>query len=326
MTLIFKRTLVVAAGAVMAAGSWANSYVLVDLGLNESVTCVNRSAAVASNLSDLSKRRGQVYRHGQWRNLPPHSQVAAMNRTGDVVGEDMYWYSAMLWPRIGEPVKLPLPRGVQRGDAHAISDSLAVVGGYYDYSQRCFMWKSSSGSVDLGTLSEGDACVALSVNKYDQVTGAANVMPNSSDDHAFVWASGVFTDLGVPFRGDSATGTSINDNGVVVGNSYFGGHPTKAFMWNGSLVKLDPLNAFAASEANAINNLGQIVGWVKKSASSGPLAVRYNEEHRAVLLAEEVLNVEGWKLSTATSINDDGIIVGVGIYDHASHGYMILPQ
>ena len=77
-------------------------------------------------------------------------------------------------------------------------------------------------------------------------------------DRAFVWADGHIADLG-PGRA-----YSINDNGVVVGVYGIPQHGTACVWVNGVPTLLDSIGGWQ-SEALAVNNRGEIVGWAYDS-------------------------------------------------------------
>lgn len=87
--------------------------------------------------------------------------------------------------------------------------------------------------------------------------------------HAFQWQNGTLTDLGTLAPGWSSAATWINDTGQIVGLSENGlidpliGFPEfRAVLWrNGGITDLGTLEGGYESVANAVNNLGQVVGF-----------------------------------------------------------------
>src|SRR5439155_22481595 len=79
---------------------------------------------------------------------------------------------------------------------------------------------------DLGSLSTMafDYSVATGLNDMGQVVGYCHVLtPAGIRVHAFVWKSGIMTDLGVPsfpgmpFPFTNSVASAINNNGKIVG-------------------------------------------------------------------------------------------------------------
>jgi probable HAF family extracellular repeat protein len=325
MDLNVARALVAAAAWLLSQDAQANRYVIVDLGEAASPVGIDRASAIAGNTA-VPHPRGEVYRGGAWHHLPPHSQAAAINRLGEVVGTDARRHQPVVWPHNAAPVEVTLPAGATAGTGFGINDGRAVVG-YFDDVQgdpHCYLWTPDAGALDLGSPGQGAACVARAINDAGQVTGEATsqiVGPL----HAFVWSQGSFTDLGVLRGTGSSNGLAINDAGEVVGTSY-GVDGSRAFLWNGTLVDLDPAERNLVSVASGINNAGGIVGWIQKRYDDPTVAVRFAHA-RIIRLVDEVTNLGDWKLEAATAISDRGDIVGVGRHgqDGASHGFHLEP-
>lgn len=106
---------------------------------------------------------------------------------------------------------------------------------------------------DLGTL--GGCCTsANAINSAGQVVGRS-YLPGNEVYHAFLWDKGVMTDLGT--LGGNSEARDINSRGQVVGGS-----GNLAFVWEkGVMTELVSLDRRFASQAEAINAAGQIVGF-----------------------------------------------------------------
>jgi len=146
-----------------------------------------------------------------------------------------------------------------RGRANAISNGGAVVG-WHD--NRAVIWGSpgmSSQPVDLGTLG-GTTSEAFDINDLNQVAGWAQTTGGLM--HAFGWTQEEgMVDLAVSDTHESCA-FGINSSGAVVG--WMAGYSVAYSMaWDGS--EPTPLGTLGGltSEACAINDLGQIVGWAE---------------------------------------------------------------
>src|SRR6516164_4201252 len=143
--------------------------------------------------------------------------------------------------------------------AYAINDSSQVVGTSFDP----FLWSPESGMQDLGSLG-GKGGTASAINAEGDVIGWSPVLPGGVN-RAFLWQDGNMRDLGDLSGGNSASiAIGINNLGQVVGQSGINGGAPHAFLWTDSdgMIDLGSLdgNPDSTSEADAINDQGQIIG------------------------------------------------------------------
>ncbi len=160
---------------------------------------------------------------------------------------------------------------------------------------------------DLGTLG-GAAAQATEINERGQIVGVTYTAAGGAD--AFFWDQGAAQDLGpvipntygVTGGGYPSGGfpmplssVHVNDQGQVVGNRPGGG----SFLWQDGVAQALPL-AFAT----AINNKGQVVGWV---------GARRAALWEAGALTD--LGTLGGDVSWAVAISNDGWVVGTSRTD-----------
>ena len=188
----------------------------------------------------------------------------------------------------------------------SINELGQVVGNSHTPSgiSHAFLWENGI-MTDLGTLG-GSESWAYSINELGQVVGDSFTASDSSI-HAFLWQNGVMTDLGELLAGYSSYASDINESQQIVGMSDASWDEVHAVLWeNGTITDLGLLrDTDKISEALAINNQKQIVGW------SGNWDT-WHADH--AFLWEDGSMIElitlGGGIATAYDINSDGQIVG----------------
>jgi probable HAF family extracellular repeat protein len=163
---------------------------------------------------------------------------------------------------------------------------------------HAFLWENGV-MEDLGTLG-GTNSYAADINESRQVVGWANTGDGAV--HAFFWEAGAMQDLGpvavTQWQLRRFTVASINERGQVIGNRPGGG----AFLWQGGVTEELPL-----ASATAINDQGQVVGWVLAPDTAGvPM-------RRAALWDNGVvtdLGTIGGRWSYAVAISNSGWVAG----------------
>ena len=161
--------------------------------------------------------------------------------------------------------------------ASDINNANQVVGyaelpGIYAGITRAVIW--NNGAIqDLGTLPDDTHSSASAINDAGQVVGASSYSYTSTgllrdrSTRGFLWSSGVMTNIGSLDPNSTYTyAANINNVGQIVGYTVLsakGSEPTRpaAFVWNnGVLTNLNLALGRDGCYANAINDLGQIVG------------------------------------------------------------------
>ena len=167
-----------------------------------------------------------------------------------------------------------------------------------DWYMRAFLWKINI-MTDLGHIGGGSS-FARDINDSGQIVGDSSIIEYDSTfgDHAFLWQNGIMTDLGTlggsklffedPEIYLERTGYDNNNLGQIVGTSISPNTDYHAYLitpedtngdsvpdlWfrddnvdgtNDLMINLGTLggsdmDGLAASSANGINDIGQIVG------------------------------------------------------------------
>ncbi len=206
--------------------------------------------------------------------------------------------------------------GYERSRAWSINNNGQVIGYAesdgppYDWMKAVLFDVTGDGNnIDLGTL-DGENSYAHSINIKGQIVGAAD-----SNDFRFNWHATIFDANGEGNNNTLANvswALSINDNGQIVGGavSSFGYWQAILFDLNdtNNNTELGTVDGFNHSNAYAINNRGQIVGYVLNDI--------HINDFRATLFdpSGQGNNIDlgtlGGQYSAAISINDNGQIVG----------------
>ena len=282
---------------------------------------------------------------------------AHINETRQVAGTTSS-HRAALWTEQSGLHELPLPAGFFNSEATAVNSSGHVTGVVYDRTfskHRAFTFANN-----VLTLLSGEQSHPYDISDSDEVSGEA-LLPGKTATGPVSWTSNAIRSLG-GCCGGSARG--VNKNGDEIGDVYDETGRYHAFLWtasrgirpigppddyssaiainaqghvvvhafsevflyaDGKLTRLD-LSSSYPSQPRAINNCDVIVG------SFGPFA----DAERAFIweksrgfrdLNTHIASDSGWKLESATSINDHGEIVGRGDYKGEDDtGFLLVPQ
>jgi probable HAF family extracellular repeat protein len=190
---------------------------------------------------------------------------------------------------------------------------------------RAVLWQNG-GITDLGTLEGGYESTANAVDSKGEVVGMfTNTTPDPNSifgsgyqTRAFFWQDGVMRDLGT-LGGPDAGAFLINERAQVVGWSYVSSVPifcfgsplvtlaTGSFVWDeeSGMRDLGGLGGLC-TEAEAINNRGQIVGTSDLKGDAAFHAFIWDGS------IHDLGGSLGGNISQGFAVNDAGVAVGFG--------------
>ena len=151
---------------------------------------------------------------------------------------------------------------------------------------------------NLGTLG-GVTSEGFAINASGQVAGRAYLANGTA--HATRWTNGVAQDLGT-LGGSFSNAYGINDAGQVAGDAYLVGNlQYRAVVWSAAGLAQNLGTTFSSS-ANAVNNNGTVVGYVK-NVNGVDQAVEWQPGAASQVLSSGLG-------ATANAINSGGQIAG----------------
>jgi probable HAF family extracellular repeat protein len=192
---------------------------------------------------------------------------------------------------------------------------------------RAFLWDPVTEEMtDIGTLGTGLYSNGASINDSGQVAGHSD---NGTERHAFVWdpATNEMTDLGTLEGGDDSYSHEINALGQVVGtsNTYSDYH---GFLWDPATEEMMDLGCLGTGDysvAMDINDYGLVAGM---SYTGSDYHAFIWDSVDGMQDLNDLLDAsgEGWTLYQARQLNNDGWIVGAGLYEGQERAFLLTPD
>lgn len=185
----------------------------------------------------------------------------------------------------------------------------------------------SGGAVtSVGAVAGSNPYTLNGMNNTGRLAGTVNLSPGNCNidycdpaiDHAFTYRNGVMTDLGTLSGGSgSSFANSINNLGLVAGESTTSGGSQHAFLYSGGVMSDLGTLGGSYSTAYGINDLGKVVG-----VSDGPMGYGVTQ---AFLYSDGImtgLGTLGGSYSAATDINNGGQVVGYSSTTSTEHAFL----
>ncbi len=339
-----RNTVFILASMIACSAAHAQvQYVITDLGslggaqpvseawdINDAGQVVGSSSTSAGTRGFIWDATNGMVSLGDLNGGMNYSIAKAINASGDVVGASsatsgtrgFIWNVLTGMTDIGE-----LPGGLDFSYANGINDS-GVVTGYSnnELGTAAFRWDATNGMIGLPDFSGGlvDG-VGNDINNVGQVIGDA-FGPLSM--RAVRWDGETILDLGdLGGNSKSAFTTSINNAGQVTGSSTTPDDGTPPFLWDPATGMRNlghlPLGPNVGS-AMHVNESGLVVGY--SFTNEGERAFRWDPANGIMSLNDIISpTTPGWTLITANSVNNNGVIVGRGIFNGQSRAFMATP-
>lgn len=326
-----KHTLLASLAILTLTGSVAHAavtYSVTDLGTlggsaSEAYGVNNSGQVVGWARTASGEQHAFLYSAGTMTDLGSlgggSSLAHGINNSGQVVGES--------WTSSGaiHPFRYSGASGMtdlgaiggNRSYAYGINDSQQVVGGSSlggpTLGAHAFVHQVSM--IDLGTLPGGSYSTAYGINTGGLVVGSSDSALDYNQ-HAVLFTALGTIDLGT--QGQSSSAYDINDSGLIVGRSGNDGVLFTAF----GTATLGTLGGFH-SQANGVNNLGQIVGWATNPGDQSRAFVYSNGS--MTNLNSLLAPLSGWMIVDARDINDAGQIAAFGCNISTCHALLLNP-
>jgi probable HAF family extracellular repeat protein len=292
-----------------------------DQGVSQAYAINNSGSVVGSGpggggTSWIWDRRNGMRSLGALPGGDGNTRATAINESGTVVGfaeiadtGSGATSQAFVWTARNGMQPIP---GLPQSSALGIGNSGAIVGGSNSVVGFGLLWKN-------GKVTALGFWPVYGINNRDLVVGA-------NGQTAVLWSAGKMTDLGTLLAGSRVNEAhAISDSGRVTGVS-----EAEAFIWDAAqgmrgLGFIDP--ACLQSDGRAINNLGTIVGYGCTFTTVGQVshAFVWDRSQGIVDLNQLVFLPAGDMLNVAYGINDQGQIVGAGMFDGAFHAFLLDP-
>jgi len=335
ISILFLLLLLASLGA-------AQSYTLTDLGVlpgdsNSVATAMNGSGHIVGcsgvrndcNINSISGSAFLWTERGGMRSLQPppgggFSLAVAINDSDDMVGYVVISANgyAALWPKNGG---LELV-GQIISNATGINDRGEVIGTQSVHgAEHPFVWSKALGKRELYAPPGSYFTIPVGINRSGHVCGITEDTATYLE-HSLLWTRAGILDLGTLPGGTFSYATAINNLDEVVGYGDNGPTYYEGYLWN-KATGMQDIGSLDGSGSNplAVNDLSQVVGYASL-ISIGNHAFVWSKEAGMQDLNNLIDPSSGWVLTSASGINANGQITGVGTFNQLVHSYLLTPK
>ncbi len=307
--------------AYIPAGAISNSGVLVQSGTNPTQYAILNQEG---NLQPITTDPGVAF-------LP---QV--INNAGTALGflqsiNGSYSGQPAVWQNGNLSVLSPL-QSDSIAQAWGINDSNKVVGQSVTASvtlSRAVVWQNGTAE-DLSSLLPSGAASssATAINNAGQIVVNTFDMLTHTNGQSYLLNDTQLVAIDPPGASANVFGTAINDQAQVAGVTWSNSESTQAFLWSkGKMIIAAPLFSDGTSDNQpvAINSSGIIIGnTITSYGISAPFV--WDGISELQNLNDLIPSGSGWNLQSVDAINDQGDIVGIGVYEGIESEFILTPD
>jgi uncharacterized membrane protein len=237
----------------------------------------------------------------------------------------------LIWKN-GTVAQLPLPSGQTVGRANDINDSEVAVGSVNGGSLEAPVIYSGANATLITTVAANGTVMrtAFSINDAGLIAGTGIDPANAARNVGMVYnpTTGTMLDIGSLPTGNGALAFDISNAGHVVGSAMQNQGSGTPFIWTeaGGMVAVPLPAGTSQGSLRGVNSDGWAVG-----TASNAFAIPFLYDGTQSVTIQSLVPVgSGWDLSMNTSssamgISEDGIIVGTGVFNGKTRGYMLVP-
>lgn len=237
----------------------------------------------------------------------------------------------VIW-RSGNPTQLPLPSGETLGDANDVNAGEIAVGSVNSGSlQKAVYYSGNTATLISQTTANGSFFVtAFGINDSNRIVGNGIDPTNAARNVGMVFDIGSNSafEVGALPNANGALAFGIGNGGHIVGASMMNQGAGLPFIWTQAtgMVAIPLPTGTSQGSARGVNTAGWAVG-----TASSAFAIPFLYDGTSTYRLQDLIPANsGWDLSTNTSssamaISDGNIIVGTGVFNGQTRGYIMAP-
>ncbi len=315
----------------LTSSCFATSYKIESIGQDLTPISINDNGQIVGNTDDYAF----FWEDGVLTSIGgiaggTTSLASDLNNSGVMVGtanSATSGHVAYYWQPGMTSVGILANYGYETSRAFAINDAGQIAGwafGASDGIRHATRWDSySSDPLDLGSLGSFPSR-SWGISPQGYVVGDSKLA--TGERVAFLWdenADPQMQNLGILGTGDYATAGGMSESGLIIGASEYdsSSEDRHAFVWDAinGMQDIHDDTFGATSSATDINDSDIVVG----NAELGAFIWDATSGMQSVL--DLLASDSGWSELYVTSINNQGQIVGSGMFNGEYYGFIITP-